>query len=57
MGFKYSTVAGITVSLSDIEVAPNKEEHVEYGRKKAEELKRLQKKGMLTMEEWERPFE
>ncbi len=54
MGFKYSTVAGITVSLSDIEVAPNKEEHVEYGRKKAEELKRLQKKGMLTMEEWER---
>lgn len=54
MGFKYSTVAGITVSLSDIEVAPNKEEHVEYGRKKAEELKHLQRKGMLTMEEWER---
>lgn len=53
-GFKYSTVAGITVSLSDIEVAPNKEKYVEYGREKAEELKYLQRKGMLTMEEWER---
>ena len=54
LGFKYSTVAGITVALSDIEVAPNKEEHVEYGREKADQLKRLQQKGMLTMEEWER---
>ena len=39
MGFKYSTVAGVTVSLSDIEVAPHKEDHVEYGKEKAEELK------------------
>ena len=53
-GFKYSTVAGITVSLSDIEVAPNKWEHVNEGREKADQLKRLQRKGMLTMEEWER---
>ena len=50
-GFKYSTVAGITVSLSDIEVAPNKWEHVDEGREKADQLKRLQRKGMLTMEE------
>ncbi|MCF0245736.1 MAG: DNA-directed RNA polymerase subunit beta', partial [Ileibacterium sp.] len=54
LGFKYSTVAGITVALSDIEVAPNKEEHVEFGREKADQLKKLQQKGMLTMEEWER---
>ena len=54
MGFKYSTVAGVTVSLSDIEVAPHKEEHVEYGKAKAEELKTLRKKGKLTMQEWER---
>ena len=53
LGFKYSTVAGITVALSDIEVAPNKEEKVEEGRQKAEQLKRLQRKGMLTMQEWE----
>ncbi|MBP3853355.1 MAG: DNA-directed RNA polymerase subunit beta' [Erysipelotrichaceae bacterium] len=54
LGFRYSTVAGITVALSDIEVAPDKEKYVEEGRQKAEELKHLQRKGMLTMEEWER---
>lgn len=54
MGFRYSTVAGVTVSLSDIEVAPHKEEHVKYGKAKAEELKNLRKKGKLTMQEWER---
>ena len=54
MGFKYSTVAGITVSLADIEVAPNKAEMVEYGKQKAEELKMLRAKGKLTMQEWER---
>ncbi len=54
LGFRYSTVAGITVALSDIEVAPNKEEKVAEGREKAEQLKYLQRKGMLTMEEWER---
>ena len=57
MGFKYSTVAGITVSLSDIEVAPNKEEHVEYGRKKAEELKRLQEKRYVDDGRMGTPFE
>ena len=54
MGFQYSTVAGVTVSLSDIEVAPHKEEHVEYGKQKAEELKTLRKKVKLTMMECER---
>ena len=53
-GFRYSTVAGITVSLSDIEVAPHKDEHVEYGKEKAEQLKRLRQKGKVTMQEWER---
>ncbi len=54
LGFKYSTVAGITVALSDIEVAPNKEKHIDEGREKADQLKHLQQKGLLTMEEWER---
>lgn len=53
LGFRYSTVAGITVALSDIEVAPNKEEKVKEGQEKAEQLKYFQKKGMLTMPEWE----
>ncbi|WP_290172443.1 DNA-directed RNA polymerase subunit beta', partial [uncultured Dubosiella sp.] len=45
LGFKYSTTAGITVALSDIEVAPNKEMHVEEGRQKADALKKMQQKG------------
>ena len=53
MGFKYSTTAGITVALSDIEVAPNKEQHVDEGRAKAEALKKMQQKGLLTLPEWE----
>ena len=54
LGFEYSTVAGITVALSDIEVAPHKDEYIDEGRIKADQLKHLQRKGMLTMEEWER---
>lgn len=53
-GFKYSTVAGVTVSLADIQVAPHKEEHVNYGKEKASELMKLRNKGKLTMQEWER---
>ncbi len=52
-GFKYSTVAGMTVSLADIEVAPNKQKYVVYGKQKADELMRLRSKGKLTMQEWE----
>ncbi len=54
MGFKYSTVAGMTVSLADINVAPNKQRYVEYGKEKAAELMRLYKRGKLTTQEWER---
>ena len=54
LGFEYSTVAGITVALSDIEVAPHKDEYIDEGRVKADQLKHSQRKGMLTMEEWER---
>lgn len=54
LGFKYSTVAGVTVSLSDIEVAPNKQAHIDEGKGKADDLKHLVKKGKLTMQEWER---
>ena len=53
LGFKYSTVAGITVALSDIQVVENKEEKIEEGKRKAEELMALRRKGKLTMQEWE----
>jgi len=54
MGFKYSTIAGMTVSLADINVAPNKQKYVEEGKEKATVLMRLYKRGKLTTREWER---
>ena len=56
LGFKYSTVAGMTVSLSDINVAPNKKEFVDDGREKAVILHDLLERGLLTTAEWERHF-
>ena len=53
-GFKFSTVAGMTISLDDIKVAPNKQEYVEEGRAKADQLMRLYRRGLLTEPEWER---
>ena len=53
LGFEYSTIAGITVSLTDINVAPNKEKYVEEGKIKAAELMVLFKRGRLTAQEWE----
>jgi DNA-directed RNA polymerase subunit beta' len=35
LGFKYSTIAGMTVSLADINVAPNKQKYVEHGKRKS----------------------
>ncbi len=54
LGFKYSTIAGITVSLNDINVAPNKYTFIDKGKEKATELNRLYQRGKLTAPEWER---
>ncbi|MFV0379514.1 MAG: DNA-directed RNA polymerase subunit beta' [Anaerorhabdus sp.] len=56
MGFEYSTVAGMTVSLSDINVAPDKQKFVDAGKEKSEVLQGLLRKGKLTPAEWERHF-
>jgi DNA-directed RNA polymerase subunit beta' len=56
MGYLYSTVAGMTVSLSDINVAPHKWDYVNEGKKKADQLNRLRDRGLLTPQEWERAF-
>ncbi|MBQ1523208.1 MAG: DNA-directed RNA polymerase subunit beta' [Erysipelotrichaceae bacterium] len=53
-GFKYSTVAGMTISLNDIRVSPNKHKYVEEGKVQAERLLRLYHRGLLTEPEWER---
>ena len=55
-GFKYSTVAGMTVSLSDIKVLPSKYTIVEQGKKDAGMITHMKQKGLLTTQEWERHF-
>ena len=54
LGFKYSTVAGITVALSDVSTTADKGKQVEEGKHKAEELRELHRRGVLTTREWER---
>ncbi|MEA4874828.1 DNA-directed RNA polymerase subunit beta' [Anaerorhabdus sp.] len=56
MGFKYSTVAGMTVSLADINVAPDKQKFVDEGKHQSAILQNLLKRGRLTPAEWERHF-
>ena len=56
MGYYYSTIAGMTVALSDISVAPHKQDLVDEGRKKADVLNNLRDRGLLTPQEWEAAF-
>ena len=56
MGYLYSTTAGMTVALSDISIAPNKEQIVNAGKEKADKLNALRDRGLLTPQEWERAF-
>ena len=56
MGYLYSTLAGMTVALSDISVAPHKDEIVGEGKEKADKLNELRDRGLLTGEEWEKAF-
>lgn len=56
LGFKYSTVAGMTVSLADINVAPDKQKYVDEGKRQSAILQSLLKRGRLTPAEWERHF-
>ena len=56
LGFEYSTVAGMTISLADINVAPHKQKFVDEAKKKADVLQNLLKRGQLTLPEWEKHF-
>ncbi|MBQ6478230.1 MAG: DNA-directed RNA polymerase subunit beta' [Erysipelotrichaceae bacterium] len=56
LGFEYSTVAGMTISLSDINVAPHKQHFVEEAKAKADVLQNLLRRGQLTLPEWEKHF-
>jgi len=53
-GFKYSTIAGMTVALSDIVVSPKTNEYIEKGKVDEAKLMDLRQRGRLTPREWER---
>ncbi|HZJ87361.1 MAG TPA: DNA-directed RNA polymerase subunit beta', partial [Erysipelothrix sp.] len=53
LGFEYSTKAGITVALTDVNTAENKAEYIEEGKKKAARLMTQFERGRLTPQEWE----
>ena len=51
LGFHYSTIAGITVSMSDVETSQKKPEIVEEARKVVEKINKQYKRGLITEEE------
>jgi DNA-directed RNA polymerase subunit beta' len=50
-GFKYSTRAGITVSISDIKRSSKKDEIIEASKEKVEKINKQFKKGLITEQE------
>ena len=51
LGFKYSTIAGITVSMSDVEISKNKRKIVEESQKIVDKINKQYKRGLITDEE------
>ena len=47
-GYKYSTISGLTVAISDIYVIDNKDKLVEAGDKQVNRIESLYEKGLLT---------
>ena len=51
LGFKFSTVAGITFSMSDIVVSQNKEAVIAEGQEQVNKINKQYKRGLITEEE------
>ena len=51
LGFKFSTIAGITFSLSDVMTADTKEEILDKSRKTVEQITKQYNRGLITDEE------
>ena len=51
LGFKYSTLAGITFSMSDVEVPPAKKQLLEEADKQIENIRKQYARGLITNEE------
>ena len=51
LGFKYSTIAGITVSMADVEISKKKPEIVAEAQKIVDNINKQYKRGLITEEE------
>ena len=51
LGFKYSTVAGITISISDVVTSEKKNEIIEEANKLVEKINKQYSRGLITNEE------
>ena len=51
LGFKYSTLAGITVSMADVDISKNKGEIVEKTQEVVDKINKQYKRGLITEEE------
>ena len=51
LGYKYSTLSGITVSVSDMTVPPEKQEYLEQAEKTVKDITKNFRRGLLTEEE------
>jgi len=51
IGFRYSTLSGISISISDLRIPKNKAEILEQAEKEIEKLEKLQKSGSISPRE------
>ena len=51
LGFKYSTISGITVSMADVEISKNKDQIVDEAQKLVDKINKQYKRGLITEEE------
>jgi DNA-directed RNA polymerase subunit beta' len=51
LGFKYSTIAGVTVSIFDIKLSENKEKYIAEGQQQVNNINSHFKRGLITEEE------
>ncbi len=51
LGFKYSTIAGITVSISDVVTSEHKQELIDEAQKTVEKVNKQYQRGLITDEE------
>ena len=51
LGFKYSTLSGITMSLFDVVTSDKKEKIIEDGKNKVEQIAKQYKRGLITEDE------